>query len=101
MESGACGMGPCGRMSQFTACILVRGTIYYLMSRKNSKYYPGVHRYYSLITEMSNHVTDWGNIPSDVAFTDRFNTEFAIEEHIGVEPTLAIIDNLRVTTRSP
>lgn len=63
-------------MCQFAACILVRGTIYYLMSRKNSKYYPDVHRYYSLLTEMSNHVTDWGNIPSDVAFTDRFNTEF-------------------------
>lgn len=70
------GWTPCGRMSQFMACILVRGTIYYLMSRKNSKYYPDVHRYYSLLTEMSNHVTDWGNIPSDVAFTDRFNTEF-------------------------
>lgn len=49
---------------------------YYLMSRKNSKYYPDVHWYYSLLTEMSNHVTDWGNIPSDVAFTDRFNMEF-------------------------
>ena len=70
------GWALCGWMGLPAACILVRGTIYYLMSRKNSKYYPDVHRYYSLLTEMSNHVTDWGNIPSDVAFTDRFNTEF-------------------------
>ena len=44
------------------ACIFLRGAIFYLMSKGNSRYYSDIHMHMQTLAEMSQVVSDWESV---------------------------------------
>ena len=59
------------------ACIFLRGAIFYLMSRGNSRYYPDIHRHMQTLAEMSQVVSDWESVEPPDEFNASFSAQFA------------------------
>lgn len=76
------GMIPLGKKlfkagDPLAACIFMRGAIYYLMGKGNSRYYADVHVYQRTLAEMARSVTDWESIQPQDGFDRDFATDFA------------------------
>jgi len=82
-NANACtGMIPLGKKlfkagDPLAACVFMRGAIYYLMSKNNSKYYPDVHVYLNTLANMAASVTDWETVETQSVFDSYFATDFA------------------------
>jgi hypothetical protein len=59
------------------ACIFLRGAIFYLMSRGNSRYYPDIHKHMQTLAEMSQVVSDWESVEPPGEFDASFSAQFA------------------------
>jgi len=59
------------------ACIFLRGAIFYLMSRGNSKYYSDIHMHLQTLAEMSQSVSDWESVEPPGEFNVSFSAQFA------------------------
>jgi hypothetical protein len=59
------------------ACIFLRGAIFYLMSRGNSKYYSDIHMHLRTLAEMSQAVSDWESVEPPDEFNASFPAQFA------------------------
>jgi hypothetical protein len=59
------------------ACIFLRGAIFYLMSRGNSRYYPDIHKHMQTLAEMSQVVSDWESVEPPGEFNSSFSAQFA------------------------
>ena len=59
------------------ACIFLRGAIYYLMGKENSKYYAEVHVHQRALDEMAKSITDWETIQPQEDFDRDFAADFA------------------------
>lgn len=76
------GMIPLGKKlfkagDPLAACIFLRGAIYYLMGKGNSKYYADVHVYQRTLAEMAKSVTKWEKILPQEGFDRDFAADFA------------------------
>lgn len=60
-----------------TACIFMRGAIYYLMGKGNSRYYNDVHAYRLTLAEMAASVKDWETVEPQCSFDSDFAADFA------------------------
>ena len=59
------------------ATVPIRLGIEYLMSQRNSKYYPTVHRKMDELSELATRIADWATIPSHEAYNADFKRSFA------------------------
>ena len=59
------------------ACIFMRGAIYYLMDRGNSRYYNDVHAHIRTLAEMAASVKDWETVEPQGSFDSDFASDFA------------------------
>lgn len=59
------------------ACIFMRGAIYFLMGKGNSKYYSDVHTHMLVLEDMSAAVTDWESVEPQREFYSGFAVDFA------------------------
>lgn len=59
------------------ACIFMRGAIWYLMSRNNSKYYADINVHRRTLAEMARSVTDWESVPPQTGFDSDFANCFS------------------------
>ena len=59
------------------ACIFMRGAIYYLMGKGNSRYYNDVHAHRRTLAEMAASVKDWETVEPQSTFDSDFATDFA------------------------
>lgn len=59
------------------ACIFMRGAIYYLMGKGNSRYYNDIHAYRRTLAEMAASVKDWETVETQNAFDSDFESDFA------------------------
>jgi len=76
------GMIPLGKKlfnagDPLAACIFLRGAIYYLMGKENSKYYAEVHVHLRTLAEMAKSITDWETILPQEGFDRDFAADFA------------------------
>ena len=60
-----------------SACIFMRGAIYYLMGKGNSRYYNDVHAHRRTLAEMAASVKDWETVETQNAFDSDFASDFA------------------------
>lgn len=60
-----------------SACIFMRGAIYYLMGKGNSRYYNDVHAHRRTLAEMAASVKDWETVETQNAFDSAFASDFA------------------------
>ena len=59
------------------ACIFMRGAIYYLMGKGNSRYYNDVHAHRRTLAEMAASVKDWDTVEPQSSFDSDFAADFA------------------------
>ena len=59
------------------ACIFLRGAIFYLMSKGNSRYYSDIHMHMQTLAEMSQVVSDWESVETPSEFNASFSAQFA------------------------
>ena len=59
------------------ACIFMRGAIYYLMGKGNSRYYNDVHAHRRTLAEMAASVKDWETVEPQCSFDSDFAADFA------------------------
>ena len=76
------GMMPLGKKlfkagEPLLACIFLRGAIFYLMSRGNSRYYPDIHKHMQTLAEMSQVVSDWESVEPPDEYNASFSAQFA------------------------
>ncbi len=76
------GMIPLGKKlfkagDPLAACIFMRGAIYYLMGKGNSRYYNDVHVHRRTLAEMAACVKDWETVEPQCSFDSDFAADFA------------------------
>lgn len=82
-EATCCtGMIPLGKKlfkvgDPLAACIFLRGAIYYLMGKGNSRYYADVHVHRRTLAEMAKAVADWETVQPQDGFDRDFAADFA------------------------
>lgn len=87
---GRCtGMAPLGKKlaaagDPLVGCIFLRGVIYYLMNRCNSKYYADVHRCRKTLDEIAQSVNDWETVETQEDFDSRFICDFSGRKAFGL-----------------
>ena len=59
------------------ACVFMRGAIYYLMGKGNSKYYNDIHAHRRTLAEMAASVKDWETVEPQCSFDSQFAADFA------------------------
>ena len=59
------------------ACIFLRGAIFYLMSKGNSRYYSDIHMHMQTLAEMSQVVSDWESVEPPGEFNLSLSAQFA------------------------
>lgn len=76
------GMIPLGKKlfkagDPLSACIFMRGAIYYLMGTGNSRYYNDVHAHRRTLAEMATFVKNWETVEPQCTFASDFAADFA------------------------
>lgn len=60
-----------------SACVFMRGAIWYLMSKNNSRYYPDIHAHRRVLAEMAAAVENWESVQPQFGFDADFANDFA------------------------
>jgi len=59
------------------ACVFMRGAVWYLMSKNNSRYYSDIHAHRRVLAEMASAVKDWESVQPQAEFDADFTSDFA------------------------
>lgn len=66
-----------GAGDPLAACVFLRGAIWYLMSKNNSRYYSDIHVHRRVLAEMACAVRDWETVQPQTGFDADFSSDFA------------------------